>query len=93
MAGLNTPFMVLLRDSSASRVGLEGIPAGDITPAVVRIAITLQGTGPCALDYTIRVREIGNPRDKLAKKGAPNLYVSTAAVLAPPVTPMALPGT
>ncbi len=89
--GQDEPYEVLLRESSASRVGLEGIPPNDITPAVVRMNILLQSTGPAALDYVVRVRENGNPRDKLAAPGDKNLYVKTVAVLPPPVLPTANP--
>jgi hypothetical protein len=53
--------------------------------------ILLQATGPAVLDYTVRVRENGNPRDKLAAPGDKNLYVKTVAVLPPPVLPTANP--
>ena len=86
-AGMNEPFMVLERQSSASTVGLEGVPAGDITPAMVRMSILLEATGHAVLDYSVRVRETGSPSDKLAAPGDPDLYVSTAAMLAPPATP------
>jgi hypothetical protein len=90
-AGMNEPFMVLERESSASTVGLEGVPANDVTPAMVRLSILLEATGRAVLDYSVRVRENGSPRDKLAAPGDANLYVSTAAMLAPPVTPTAAP--
>jgi hypothetical protein len=86
-AGMNEPFMVLVRHSSASTVGLEGIPSGDITPAMVRLNILLEATGHAVLDYSVRVRENGSPRDKLAAPGDPNLYVSTAATLPAPTVP------
>jgi hypothetical protein len=89
--GMNEPYEVFLRNPTASRVGLEGIPANDVTPAVVRMNILLEAMAPAALDYTVRVRENGNPRDKLAAHGDKNLYVSTVAVLAPPVLPTANP--
>ena len=85
--GANTPFIVLERNSTASSIGLDGIPKGDITPAMVRLAILFQSTGHAVLDYSVRVREKGTPGDKLAQKIAPDLYVSTAAMLAPAVTP------
>jgi hypothetical protein len=85
----HTPFIVLVRQSSASAIGLEGIPAGDVTPAMVRMSILLESNGKTTLDYSVRVREKGTPRDKLSTEGAPDLYVSTAAVLAAPVKPVA----
>ena len=86
-AGMNAPFMVLVRHSSASTIGLEGIPATDVTPAMVRMSILLEASGRAVLDYSVRAREKGSPRDKLATPGAPNLYVSTAATLPPPTMP------
>ncbi len=86
-AGINAPFMVLVRHSSASRVGLEAVPANDITPAMVRMNILLEATGRAVFDYAVRVRENGKPRDKLAAQGAAGLYVSTAASLPAPVQP------
>jgi hypothetical protein len=90
-AGMNQPFEVLVRHSSASQIGLEGIPAGDITPAMVRMSILLESTGQAVLDYSVRVRENGTPRDKLAAPGDADLYVSTAATLPAPATPMPAP--
>ena len=87
-AGINTPFQVLVRQSSASRIGLEAIPARDVTPAMVRMNILLEATGHATFEYSVRVRENGDPRDKLAVPGEANLYVSTDAVLAPPTMPM-----
>jgi len=86
--GINVPFIVLVRHSSASTIGLEAIPAGDITPAMVRLNILLEATGRAAFDYSVRLREKGDPRDKLAAKDAPDLYVPTDAVLAAPAVPM-----
>ncbi|MEO6951427.1 MAG: hypothetical protein ABI321_06420 [Polyangia bacterium] len=86
--GTNTPFIVLERNSTASTVGLDGIPKGDVTPAMVRIRIFFRATGHAVLDYSVRVREKGTPGDKLAQKDATDLYVSTDSTLAPPVTPM-----
>ena len=86
--GANTPFIVLERNSTASAVGLDGLPKGDITPAMVRLRILFQATGHAVFDYSVRVRETGTPADKLARKNAANLYVSTSATLPPPVTPM-----
>ena len=85
--GINTPFIVLVRQSSASSVGLEGVPPGDITPAMVRMSVLLESSGKTTLDYSVRVREKGDPRDKLAPADAPNLYVSTVTVLPAPVQP------
>lgn len=87
-AGINAPFMVLVRHSSASRIGLEAVPANDVTPAMVRMNILLEASGRAVFDYSVRVREKGDPRDKLATVGDPDLYVSTAAVLAAPAAPM-----
>ena len=87
-AGINTPFIVLVRQSSASAIGLEAIPKGDITPAVVRLKVLLQSSGKTTLDYSVRVREKGDPRDKLAAVGAADLYVSTVSVLPAPAQPV-----
>lgn len=85
-AGLNAPFIAIEHNSTASSVGLENIPKGDVTPAMVRFAIRFEATGHAALDYVIRVRENGTPGNKLAP-GGKDLYVSTAAVLPAPVQP------
>jgi hypothetical protein len=82
------PFKVLVRRSSADRTGLGGIPPSDVTPAVVRLALHLSAGGHVACDYSVRVRERG---DKLADPTASNLYVSTKAMLAPPVAPPVMP--
>ena len=88
--GMNAPFIAIEHDSSASSVGLEGIPKGDVTPAMVRFLFTLEATGHASLDYVIRVREKGTPGDKL-DVGGKDLYVSTASVVMPPVLPTADP--
>ncbi len=87
-AGINTPFIVLVRQSSASAIGLEAIPKGDVTPAMVRLNILLESSGKTTLDYSVRVRDKGNPRDKLSAEGAADLYVSTVSVLPAPAKPM-----
>jgi hypothetical protein len=81
---LAAPFKVLVRRSSASREGLGGIPAGDVTPAVARLRLTLVADGHVVLDYGVRVRDRS---DKLRRTTDRNLYVSTAAMLPPPVAP------
>jgi hypothetical protein len=86
-AGMNAPFQVLVRHSSASRIGLEAVPENDVIPAMVRLNILLEATGRAVFDYSVRVRENGDPRDKVAQPDDPDLYVSTAATLPPPVTP------
>jgi hypothetical protein len=87
-AGMNAPFEVLERRSSQSRIGLEGIPAGDVTPAMVRYTFVLSATGHVVMDYSIRVRErVGG--DLLAQEGNRNLYVSTDALLPAPAVPSA----
>jgi hypothetical protein len=84
---LATPFMVIAHDSSASRIGLDSIPGKDITPLMVRYQFGLAADGHVACDYNVRVRILGNPDDKLGQPGARGLYVSTAAMLAPPAAP------
>jgi hypothetical protein len=80
----NTPYIVIEHLSTVSSLGLAGVPKGDITPAHVRYAFVFASTGKGEMDYTVRVRDhngkLGQPTDK-------DLYVSTAAMLAPPVTP------
>jgi hypothetical protein len=85
---LQTPFEVIAHDSSASRVGLEAIPAKDVTPAMVRMSFGLSADGHVVVDYSVRVRDRSG--DKLAAPTARNLYVPTAATLAPPVAPPAM---
>jgi hypothetical protein len=80
----NTPFETILHLSSVSRIGLGGVPANDVTPAMVRYVIGVSADGHVKLDYDVRVRDHNG---KLATAGAKNLYVSTAANLAPPVAP------
>jgi hypothetical protein len=86
---LATPFRVLTRRASASRVGYEQIPPNDVTPAMVRYILTLGADGRVALDYGVRVRD---PNGKLLRPLEPNNdegYVSTAGTLMPPVAPPA----
>jgi hypothetical protein len=82
---LQTPFEVIAHDSSASRIGLEAIPPKDVTPAFVRLQFGLSADGHVVVDYTVRVRDRSG--DKLSTPTAKNLYVNTAAMLAPPVAP------
>jgi hypothetical protein len=82
----NTPFMAIEHLSTVSRIGLGGVPANDITPMQVRFAIGFSTDGKAQMDYTIRVRDHNG---KLALPTDKNLYVSTAAMLAPPVAPPA----
>jgi hypothetical protein len=84
----NTPFMVIEHLSSVSPIGRAGVPAHDITPAHVRFAIGYSTDGKAQMDYTVRVRDHNG---KLALPTDKNLYVSTAAMLAPPVAPPAAP--
>ena len=87
MAGvMATPFEVIEHLSNVSNVGLDGVPANDVTPAHVRYALTMSASGHAVLDFTVRVRDL---QGKLATPGAKNLYVSTAAMLTPPAAPPA----
>lgn len=79
-----TPFEVIEHDSTASRVGLENIPKNDVTPVMARFAFSLAADAHVVMDYTVRVRDHAG---KLAQPTDKNLYVSTAAALAPPVMP------
>jgi hypothetical protein len=81
---LATPFMVIEHRSNISRIGLEGIPPNDVTPQHVRYQFTVTADAHVVLHYTVRVRDHNG---KLAKPTDMNLYVSTAAMLAPPVAP------
>jgi hypothetical protein len=81
---LATPFMTIEHRSNISSVGLEGIPARDITPAHVRYQLTVSAPGHVVMDYSVRVRDHNG---KLAKPDAMDLYVNPAATLAPPVVP------
>jgi hypothetical protein len=84
---MGTPFMVILHDSTASRVGLESVPKNDVTPLWVRYQFILSADGHVVCDYNVRVRELGVPDDKLASPTARGLYVSTAAMVTPPANP------
>ena len=81
-----TPFEVIEHLSTVSKVGLDGVPADDVTPAHVRYALTMTATGHAFLDFTVRVRDL---HGKLGTPGAKDLYVSTAATLTPPAAPPA----
>jgi hypothetical protein len=81
---LATPFMVIEHRSNVSRIGLEGVPLHDITPAHVRYQLTVSADAHVIMDYSIRVRD---PNGKLAKPTDKNLYVNDAATLAPPIAP------
>jgi hypothetical protein len=83
-AGRNAPFEVIVRNSSASRVGLEGIPPGDVTPAMVRYRFQISASGHVVFDYNVRIRDLNG---KLAKPTDRNLYVSAAATLQAPAAP------
>jgi len=85
---IGTAFQVLLRNSSASRIGLEGIPAQNVMPAMVRYQLTLTASGHVVCDYSVRVRDHAS---KLAHPTDPDLFVDTAAVIAPPVNPLPPP--
>ena len=80
-----TPFEVIEHNSTVDKVGLDGIPANDVTPMMVRYNLNLSADGHVVCDYTIRVRDHNG---KLAKPTDPNLYISTAQTLAAPVNPM-----
>lgn len=82
---LATPYEVIEHLSTVSRVGLENVPAGDVTPAMVRYSLSATAEGQVSMDFTVRVRD---HHGKLAAQGAKNLYVSTAATLTPPANPM-----
>ncbi len=82
---LATPFMVIEHRSNVSRIGLESVPANDVTPMHVRYAFTVSADAHVVMDYMVRVRDHNG---KLAKPGDMNLYVNNAATLAPPVVPM-----
>jgi hypothetical protein len=79
-----TPFQVITHNSTASRVGLENVPANDVTPAMVRFQFVLTSDAHVSAEYNVRVREHA---DKLAQPAAKNLYVSTVAMLPPPAAP------
>jgi hypothetical protein len=81
---LATPFMTIEHRSSISQIGLEGVPAGDITPAHVRYQFGVTTDAHVIMDYSIRVRDRNG---KLAKPTDKNLYVNDAATLAPPIAP------
>jgi hypothetical protein len=85
---LGTPFMVIEHRSNVSRIGLESVPAGDITPAHVRYAFTVTADAHVIMDYVVRVRD---HHGKLAKPTDKNLYVNRAATLAPPAAPPPMP--
>jgi hypothetical protein len=90
---LATPFMVIAHDSTASRIGLDSIPASDVTPLMVRYQLGLSADGHVACDYSVRVRILGNPDDKLGTPNGTNNYVPTGATLTPPANPMPTPPT
>jgi hypothetical protein len=83
---LATPFRTILNNSTANRLGLEGIPPGNVTPAMVRLQIGLSANGHVVLDYNVRVRDLTG---KLTAPDAAELYVDPAPVLMPPVVPPA----
>ena len=76
--------MVIEHRSSVSGIGLEGVPANDVTPAHVRYAFTLNADAHVIMDYAVRVRDHNG---KLAKPTDKNLYVNPAATVAPPIAP------
>jgi hypothetical protein len=81
-----TPFEVIEHLSTVSPIGLDAVPAGDVTPAQVRYAITVNASGHVVMDFSVRVRD---HHGKLGTPGAKDLYVSTAATLTPPAAPPA----
>ena len=81
---LATPFMVIEHRSNVSQIGLEAVPAGDVTPAHVRYQLNISANAHVIVDYTVRVRDHNG---KLAKPGDMNLYVNPAATVAPPIAP------
>ncbi|MCU1280870.1 MAG: hypothetical protein JWM53_4416 [bacterium] len=81
---LATPFMAIEHRSNVSQIGLEGIPPHDVTPAHVRYQLAVVADAHVILDYSVRVRDHNG---KLAKPTDKDLYVNSAATLAPPVAP------
>jgi hypothetical protein len=79
-----TPFMAIEHRSNVSRIGLEGVPINDIIPAHVRYQLNIVADAHVVFDYSVRVRDHNG---KLAKPTDKNLYVNTAAMLAPPIAP------
>ncbi|HZS36500.1 MAG TPA: hypothetical protein VFF06_06730 [Polyangia bacterium] len=84
---LATPFMVIEHSSQLSPIGRASVPKNDVTPAMVRYAFSLTADGHVAFDYTVRVRDYSG---KLASPDQMNLWVNTAAMLAPPAAPPAM---
>jgi hypothetical protein len=70
-----TAFQTIEHRSDVSTIGLEGVPAGDITPAHVRYVLTVSAPGHVVMDYVVRVRDHNG---KLAKPDDENLYVNAA---------------
>ena len=68
--------MVIEHRSTVSRIGLEGVPPNDVTPAHVRYAFTVNADAHVILDYSVRVRDHNG---KLAKPTDKDLYVNAAA--------------
>ena len=85
-AVMQTPFRVIEHNSTASTIGLEAIPKGDVTPSMARFQFVLASSGHVVLDYSVRVRDHSG---KLAAPTDKNLYISTDAVLAAPAAPPA----
>jgi hypothetical protein len=85
---VGTAFQVLLRNSTASRTGLEGIPEANILPAWVRFQLSLSATGHVVCDYAVRVRDHSG---KLAKPTDPpeTLFVNPAPSVPAPIQPPA----
>jgi hypothetical protein len=81
---LATPFMVIEHRSQVSQIGLEAVPLHDVTPAHVRYQLTVAADAHVIMDYSVRVRDHNG---KLAKPTDKDLYVSTDAMLAPPIAP------
>jgi hypothetical protein len=53
----STPFKVLTTRSDVSRVGLDNLPIGDITPQIVHLTFTLVAEGHVTASYVVRVRD------------------------------------
>ena len=71
MADLSIPFKVLNSRSSVSNLGLEMVPANDVTPAVIKLIFTLTADVHVRADYVVRVRNLD---DRLAPAGSLALY-------------------
>ncbi len=85
---MTTPFVVIAHNSTVTRDGLQNIPAGDVTPQMVRFYFALSATGNVRADFVIRVRDRSG---KLGSAGARGLYVRTDDQIAPAYLDMKAP--